>query len=76
VRGLLIGFETLNPDNLHKMRKSFNLMPGIRAGAREPGSRFGCMRRSSSATTKAHAMRPKTLAFAERHASTSSPSIT
>jgi radical SAM superfamily enzyme YgiQ (UPF0313 family) len=26
--GLLIGFETLDPDNLHKMRKSFNLMNG------------------------------------------------
>jgi len=27
-QGLLIGFETLNPDNLRKMRKSFNLMHG------------------------------------------------
>jgi radical SAM superfamily enzyme YgiQ (UPF0313 family) len=27
-QGLLIGFETLNPENLRKMRKSFNLMNG------------------------------------------------
>lgn len=27
-QGLLIGFETLNPDNLKRMRKSFNLMNG------------------------------------------------
>ncbi|HYR28427.1 MAG TPA: radical SAM protein, partial [Thermoanaerobaculia bacterium] len=27
-QGILIGFETLNPDNLKKMRKSFNLMKG------------------------------------------------
>jgi radical SAM superfamily enzyme YgiQ (UPF0313 family) len=27
-QGLLIGFETLNPENLRKMRKSFNLMGG------------------------------------------------
>jgi radical SAM superfamily enzyme YgiQ (UPF0313 family) len=27
-QGLLIGFETLNPDNLRKMRKSFNTMKG------------------------------------------------
>jgi radical SAM superfamily enzyme YgiQ (UPF0313 family) len=27
-QGLLIGFETLNPDNLSRMRKSFNLMHG------------------------------------------------
>lgn len=27
-QGLLIGFETLNPDNLRRMRKSFNLMHG------------------------------------------------
>src|SRR5262245_15895433 len=27
-QGLLIGFETLNPENLHRMRKSFNLMHG------------------------------------------------
>jgi radical SAM superfamily enzyme YgiQ (UPF0313 family) len=27
-QGLLIGFETLNPDNLKRMRKSFNLMHG------------------------------------------------
>jgi radical SAM superfamily enzyme YgiQ (UPF0313 family) len=27
-QGLLIGFETLNPENLRKMRKSFNLMHG------------------------------------------------
>jgi radical SAM superfamily enzyme YgiQ (UPF0313 family) len=27
-QGLLIGFETLNPENLRKMRKSFNLMKG------------------------------------------------
>lgn len=27
-QGLLIGFETLNPDNLRRMRKSFNLMQG------------------------------------------------
>lgn len=27
-QGLLIGFETLDPENLHRMRKSFNLMHG------------------------------------------------
>jgi radical SAM superfamily enzyme YgiQ (UPF0313 family) len=27
-QGLLIGFETLNPENLKRMRKSFNLMKG------------------------------------------------
>jgi radical SAM superfamily enzyme YgiQ (UPF0313 family) len=27
-QGLLIGFETLDPDNLHRMHKSFNLMNG------------------------------------------------
>jgi radical SAM superfamily enzyme YgiQ (UPF0313 family) len=27
-QGLLIGFETLNPDNLRRMRKSFNMMQG------------------------------------------------
>jgi radical SAM superfamily enzyme YgiQ (UPF0313 family) len=27
-QGLLIGFETLDPENLHRMRKSFNLMNG------------------------------------------------
>jgi radical SAM superfamily enzyme YgiQ (UPF0313 family) len=27
-QGLLIGFETLNPENLRRMRKSFNLMNG------------------------------------------------
>ncbi len=27
-QGLLIGFETLNPENLRRMRKSFNLMKG------------------------------------------------
>jgi radical SAM superfamily enzyme YgiQ (UPF0313 family) len=27
-QGLLIGFETLNPDTLHRMRKAFNMMHG------------------------------------------------
>lgn len=34
-QGLLIGFETLNPENLKRMRKSFNLMKGGYAKALE-----------------------------------------
>jgi radical SAM superfamily enzyme YgiQ (UPF0313 family) len=34
-QGLLIGFESLNPDNLRRMRKSFNMMHGGYARALE-----------------------------------------
>ena len=40
-QGLLIGFETLNPDNLRAMRKSFNMMAGGYERALENLKRHG-----------------------------------
>jgi radical SAM superfamily enzyme YgiQ (UPF0313 family) len=69
-QGLLIGFETLNPDTLRKMRKSFNLMQGGYQRALENLRRHGIRLYvtfivgydEDNADTL-----EETLAFAERH---------
>ncbi len=40
-QGLLIGFESLNPDSLHEMNKAFNMMRGGPVEALENFRRFG-----------------------------------
>jgi radical SAM superfamily enzyme YgiQ (UPF0313 family) len=69
-QGLLIGFETLNPENLRKMRKSFNLMNGgyerALANLRRHGIRLYVTFILGYDDDDGDTLE-KTLAFAERH---------